>query len=114
MESYGLILREAREQQGKELDRIAAETAITRQYLEALENEDDHVFPGEAYLTGFLKNYSDYLGTNTEELLKLYHAKKMQESPVPRELLLKERPKFLIPLICAVVALVVTDRKSVV
>ncbi len=108
MESYGLILREAREQQGKELDRIAAETAITRQYLEALENEDDHVFPGEAYLTGFLKNYSDYLGTNTEELLKLYHAKKMQESPVPRELLLKERPKFLIPLICAVVALVVT------
>ncbi len=106
MESYGSILREAREAQGLSIERVAAETAITKQYIIALENDDQAGFHGEAYLTGFLQNYSDYLGTDTKELLKLYHAMKLQESPTPRALLEKERPKFLVPLIVGIVLLV--------
>ncbi|MCR5620711.1 MAG: helix-turn-helix domain-containing protein [Treponema sp.] len=105
MESYGSILREARESKGLSIERVAAETAITKQYIEALENDDQTGFHGEAYLTGFLQNYSDYLGTDTKELLRLYHAMKLQESPTPKELLEKTRPKFLVPLIVAVCVL---------
>ncbi len=106
MESYGSILREAREAKGLSIERVASETAITKQYIEALENDDQSGFHGEAYLTGFLQNYSDYLGTDTKELLKLYHAMKLQESPTPKELLEKTPPKFLAPLITVIVILV--------
>ncbi len=99
MESYGLILKEARESKGLSIEKVAADTAITKQYIIALESDDQAGFHGEAYLTGFLQNYSEYLGTDTKELLKLYHAMKLQESPTPKELLEKKRPKFVLPLI---------------
>ncbi len=99
MESYGLILKEARERKGLSIEKVAADTAITKQYIIALESDDQAGFHGEAYLTGFLQNYSEYLGTDTKELLKLYHAMKLQESPTPKELLEKKPPKFRAPLI---------------
>ncbi len=105
MESYGEKLREAREEKQLTIDQVARETSITHQYIAALETEDAEVFPGEPYMVGFLKNYADYLGVSSEELLKLYHAKKIQESPVPTELLKRNKPKFLIPLIISIVVL---------
>ena len=83
MESYGEILRKTREQKNLELDRIAREISIERRYLEGLESEDSSVFPGEAYLTGFLRNYASYLELDTDFLLKLYRNKQIQESGVP-------------------------------
>jgi len=71
MESYGAILKKAREDKMLDFDTIERDTTITRQYLEALETEDAAAFPGEPYLVGFLKNYSDYLGVDTAEVLKL-------------------------------------------
>ncbi|MBQ1714428.1 MAG: hypothetical protein II030_08555, partial [Treponema sp.] len=41
----------------------------------------------------------DYLGVSSEDLIRLYHAKKIQESPTPEALLRKTKPKFLVPLI---------------
>src|SRR5574344_2170736 len=99
MESYGAILKKAREDKALDYETIVRETTITRQYLEALEAEDAAVFPGEPYLVGFLRNYSDYLGLNTDEILKLYHAKQIQESPVPEGLLAKQKPRYFLPLI---------------
>ena len=107
MESYGEILRKTREQKNLELDRIAREISIERRYLEGLESEDSSVFPGEAYLTGFLRNYASYLELDTDFLLKLYRNKQIQESGVPVDLY--EKPKVtrsLIPVI-AISALVV-------
>lgn len=99
MESYGGLLRQKREEKQLEFETIARDTAITVNYLKALENEDSAVFPGEPYLVGFLKNYSDYLGADTERILQLYHAKILQESPVPEGLIVREKPKYIIPLI---------------
>jgi hypothetical protein len=62
-----------------------------------LEQEDTSVFPGDAYFIGFLKNYSNYLELDTEFLLKLYHNKKLQEEPVPTELLKKLQPHSKLP-----------------
>ena len=99
MDSYGALLKEAREAKNLDLDTVARETSIIRKYIEGLEEEDNSAFPGEAYLMGFLRNYSDYLGTDTETVLTLYRNKQLQEAPVPEGLIEKQRPKFLLPLI---------------
>ncbi|MCR4822233.1 MAG: helix-turn-helix domain-containing protein [Treponema sp.] len=103
MESYGALLKKAREEKGLELENIARETSITQEYLDALEKEEATVFPGEPYLVGFLKNYADYLEIDTNHVLTLYHAKKIQESPPPIALTARERPRFLIPLIVTLI-----------
>lgn len=107
MESYGAILRSKREEKGLDFDTVSRDTAIASSFLKALENEDTTVFPGEPYLVGFLKNYADYLGVDSAKLIQLYHSKTLQESPVPEGLIVRERPKFLIPLIVVLCVLIV-------
>ncbi len=106
MESYGELLKNSREEQDLTIEDVEAKTSITRQYIEGLENEKNEVFPGEPYMIGFLKNYSEFLGLNPNEVLKLYQAKKIQESPIPVELLQKKKPKMLVPIVAAAVALI--------
>ncbi|MBQ3965232.1 MAG: helix-turn-helix domain-containing protein [Treponema sp.] len=101
MESYGVLLKEARLAQGLDFETISRDTTITRQYLEALEAENESFFPGSPYLVGFLRNYADYLGLNTERVSNLYRAKMLQESPVPEGLIIKHRPKWIVPTIVA-------------
>lgn len=107
MESYGAILKKAREDKMLDFETVERDTSITRQYLEALEAEDAGAFPGEPYLVGFLKNYADYLGVNKDEVVKLYHAKQIQESPVPEGLIVKQKPSFIRPLVIALSAVAV-------
>jgi cytoskeleton protein RodZ len=58
----GNSLREARLRQGYELPRVEADTKIRAKYLRALEEEHFEVLPGETYVKGFLRTYSEYLG----------------------------------------------------
>ncbi|MDR0554195.1 MAG: helix-turn-helix domain-containing protein [Treponema sp.] len=98
MESLGEKLRSARENKGCGYDQASRDTNIAVRYLEALENENFAMFPGDAYLLGFLRNYSDYLGLDTQEVLNLYRALKIQEQPIPVEQLLRgpsQLPKIL-------------------
>lgn len=106
MESYGQLLRKKREEKFIDIDTAVRETSITREYIEALENEDTSAFPGEAYLVGFLRNYADYLGLSSENIFSLYHSKQLQEAPTPEALLARRKPKFVLPLIIASVVLV--------
>ena len=99
MESYGALLKKTREDLNLSIEEVETKTSITRQYIEGLEEEKNEAFPGEPYMVGFLKNYADFLGLKSDEILKLYHAKKIQESPVPVELLQKKKKKYLVPLI---------------
>ena len=96
MESYGELLRKAREEKNLNVDKISREISIESRYLTGLEDEDNGVFPGEAYMLGFLRNYSNYLELDTDYILKLYNNKKIQESPVPEGLIIKRRPVKLI------------------
>lgn len=99
MESYGTLLRQAREAKKIDISRVERETSISRQYIEALENENTAAFHGEAYLIGFLKNYAEYLELDSEKLLHLYHNVVIQESPVPEGLIQKPRPAYFVPAI---------------
>ena len=83
MESIGKHLRESREQRGLTIDQIARETNISRHYLVALEEDRYDAFPAEPYVIGFLRNYSDHLGLETEDLIGKYRTLKIQEQPAP-------------------------------
>lgn len=101
MESYGTLLKKARESKYLTVEQVERDTTINAHYIIGLEEEDSTAFPGEPYMVGFLRNYAEYLGVNTQEVLKLYHAKQIQESPVPEGLLFKQRPPYVVPLIVA-------------
>jgi cytoskeleton protein RodZ len=112
MESLGRKLREAREKHNYSVEQVARDTNISRSYLEALEEENFAVIPGDTYVLGFLRNYSEYLGLNPDELLGLYRNLRIQEQPMPMsELLQGARPRrrsraLLVVLAFAVVAAV--------
>lgn len=95
MESYGELLKKTRTEQDISIEQVARDTAISHQYIEAMESESPEKLPGEAYFIGFLKTYSKYLHLDVEEVLKLYNAKKIQESPIPVQLLEKKKNKAI-------------------
>jgi len=107
MESLGEKLRTAREEKGLTMDQVSRETNISLRFIEALEIENFSIFPGETYITGFLKNYSARLDLDVQKMLSLYRAMKIQEQPVPVEQLLKPESKLPFILIVAAVVLVV-------
>ena len=87
MESFGEILRTTRESKGIDIPKAERETSISKEYIIALETENVSAFPGEPYLIGFLRNYSEYLGLDSKNLISLYKAKMIQEAPIPEGLL---------------------------
>jgi cytoskeletal protein RodZ len=89
LDSLGERLRGAREEKGLTVDQVSRDTLIAARYIQALEAEDFSGFPGEPYILGFLRNYSEYLGLDVQELLSLYRALKIQEQPIPMDQLLR-------------------------
>lgn len=97
MESIGEKLKAAREANGYTFDQAARDTHIAKRFLMALEAEEYSVFPGEPYLLGFLRNYAEFVGLDSNEILSLYKNIKLQEQPVPiDELLERKKPVGLI------------------
>ena len=94
MESIGEKLRTARSQKGYSLEQVARDTHIAKRFIEALESEDFDIFPGEPYLLGFLRTYSEFLGLDSQEMVTLYKNLKIQEQPAPiDELIVKKSPR---------------------
>lgn len=106
MESLGSVLKEAREKKTCSFEQVARDTNIARRYLEALEEENFSIFPGEPYLLGFLRNYAEYLSLDSAAMIDLYRAMKIQEAPVPVEALLR-KPFPVKKLVVAIVVAVV-------
>lgn len=72
MSDLGALLRKAREQQNLSLDDIQELTKIRKRYLEAIESGDHSILPGSFYVRAFVKNYSEAVGLDPEEVLRLY------------------------------------------
>jgi len=85
MKSLGDTLKSAREERGISMDQVIHETNISRNYLEALENEAFEEFPAEAYLVGFLRNYAEFLGLDADKIVGVYKNYKLSEEPTPIE-----------------------------
>lgn len=85
----GLVLKEAREARKLSLKDAARDTNIILGYLEALESEDYSKFPGETYVLGFLKTYSEFLNLDTDHLINMYRGLKIDQSATPLQELTK-------------------------
>ena len=89
MESIGERLKSAREAKKMSMRDVSKETNISQIYIEALETENFEMFPGETYLLGFLRSYSEYLKLDAETILAAYRGYKIGESNTPLEELTK-------------------------
>lgn len=102
MEAIGEKLRTVREEQGRSIEELSRETNIAKRYIIALEEENFDAFPGEPYLIGFLRTYSETLGLVPDEIVALYKSFKIQEQPLPMDELIqtpKRKKWWLVPLI---------------
>jgi cytoskeleton protein RodZ len=72
MPGIGETLREARTAAGIQLDDAERTIRIRIRYLDALENEEWDVLPGDAYVRGFLHTYADFLGLDGAALVDAY------------------------------------------
>ena len=81
MPGIGETLREARTAAGIQLDDAERTIRIRIRYLDALENEEWDVLPGDAYVRGFLHTYADFLGLDGAALVDEYDR---QEVPADR------------------------------
>ncbi|QEN08457.1 helix-turn-helix domain-containing protein [Oceanispirochaeta crateris] len=106
MKSIGDTLKEAREMKGATTKQVAQDTNISREYISALEDEEFDVFPAETYLLGFLRNYAEYLGLESEKMVSLYKNYKISEEPAPLEELVGQNRRKTIPVRFIVIIIV--------
>jgi len=75
----GELLRTTRQKRHLSLPDVALATRINVMYLEALESEDYSLLPGQAYITGFLRNYGRFLGLHPDDLVQEFYS----AQPIP-------------------------------
>lgn len=85
MERLGKKLKNRREELVFTIKDIEAKTNIRAKYLDAIERGEYDVLPGEVFLKGFIKNYSESLGFDSADILKQYHAEKNNISCIPED-----------------------------
>jgi cytoskeletal protein RodZ len=96
-ESVGEYLRRHREASGRGIDEIARVTKISRRYLEAMEASDFDQLPEEAFVKGFLRNYSIELGLDVDEVVGRYQKmKKATIRPTVKEVKTSQEPIFFV------------------
>ncbi len=74
MASFGEKLRHEREMRGISLREIAEATKIGTRFLAALEEDRLSVLPGGLFPRAFIKQYAEYLGLDTEDVLAKWRA----------------------------------------
>ena len=82
-ESVGEILSRAREEKRIPVKTASEETNITMRHLNALEENNFSVFPGETYVIGFIKSYAQYLELDPEKVVQMYRGTQLVEKEVP-------------------------------
>jgi Helix-turn-helix domain len=75
MFAIGTSLKEARLRKGLDLPTAAEATKIRSRHLQALEDEQFDVLPGQTYVRGFLKTYADYLGLDGQLYVDEYSSR---------------------------------------
>jgi len=70
--TVGSALRSAREDRGETIPEVAQLLRINWRYLEALEDGRFDELPGTAYITGFIRTYSEHLEIDSVEMVALY------------------------------------------
>lgn len=72
MSELGQLLRKARLEKGISLEDMQETTKIRKRYLEAIEEGNYKLLPGNFYVRAFIKSYSESVGLDPNEVLQLY------------------------------------------
>lgn len=72
MRKVGEILKKTRFEKKLNLGDVGKATKIRLKYLQFLENDDYQRLPGLTYTRGFIKNYGEFLGLSSKELLAVF------------------------------------------
>ncbi|HEX7057877.1 MAG TPA: RodZ domain-containing protein [Bacilli bacterium] len=81
MSDLGNLLRKARLEKGITLDELQEMTKIRKRYLEAIEEGQFSVLPGNFYARAFVKSYAEAVELNVDEVLRLLSG----EIPAPQQ-----------------------------
>lgn len=76
------------------LKKAAGDLLIKLEHLEAIENSQWHNLPEPAFVKGFIRSYSQYLGLDSEHVLALYR-REFDEAKYPPKTSALERKKGL-------------------
>ena len=68
----GAMMREMRENLGHDLESVASDLRIRLVYIEAIEAGRLSDLPDKAYVSGFLRAYSDFLGLDGAEIVRRF------------------------------------------
>lgn len=74
-------LKKLRERKGISLKEISEVTNISVKSLTALENSEYSQLPGRAYIVGFLRSYSEYIGINVQQAKAHFEVIFSQQQP---------------------------------
>lgn len=69
-------LRASRTARGISLEQVTRDIHISKRFLQALEAGDYADLPGQAYVTGFIRSYADYLDLDPEPLIDHYRSQR--------------------------------------
>lgn len=69
MKTVGMLLKEARMAKGYSLEFVEAQTKIRAKFLAALETNDFHRLPTPTIVRGFVHNYAEFLGLESQTVL---------------------------------------------
>jgi cytoskeletal protein RodZ len=72
LSELGQLLKKARLEKGISLEDMQETTKIRKRYLEAIEDGNYKVLPGNFYVRAFIKSYSESVGLDPNEVLSLY------------------------------------------
>lgn len=72
MSDLGQLLRKARTERNLSLDQVQETTKIRKRYLEAIEEGKYSILPGTFYVRAFIKQYSEAVGLDPDEVFRLY------------------------------------------
>jgi cytoskeletal protein RodZ len=118
MKTVGQVLKETRESKNLSLDEVATATKIQKKYLIAIESDDLKPIPSQAYASGFVKNYSEFLGLNskhvmaflrrqTKEVSKTTLLPKKEMAPLKPSMIMLTPTRFLVIIITILLLLFV-------
>ncbi|MEP0336749.1 MAG: RodZ domain-containing protein [Alphaproteobacteria bacterium] len=81
----GGLLRASRLRCGEDLDVIAQVLRIRRRHLQAIEDGNFDQLPGTTYAVGFIRTYADYLGLDSDEVVRRFKGEQtLQPGKTPK------------------------------
>lgn len=83
MATIGETLRLERQRKGLKVKDAEAALHIRSTYLEALEEDDYELIPGDVYVKGFIRNYATFLGLDGKQMVDHYKIQRGERVLVP-------------------------------